>query len=157
MDVAPLPHLLAREDLVQSVSHPIILYDGVCGLCHRLNQLVLRHDRKGIFRFAALQSSFAGEILARHGAKPDELDTVYIVLHHNEPNELLDTRSYAFVTVLKHLGGIWWLAGCMAGRIPKPIRVWMYRAVAKRRYTLFGRSEAYSAPTGEMRARFLDR
>ena len=56
-------------------AHPITLYDGVCGLCNRLNQFTLKRDKRGVFRFAALQSSFARELLARHGANPDDLDT----------------------------------------------------------------------------------
>jgi predicted DCC family thiol-disulfide oxidoreductase YuxK len=39
--------------------HPILLYDGVCGLCNRLVQFILRRDRSGVFRFASLQSPFA--------------------------------------------------------------------------------------------------
>jgi predicted DCC family thiol-disulfide oxidoreductase YuxK len=63
--------------------HPIILYDGVCGLCNRLNQFVLRRDREGTFRFAWLQSPLAARILAQHGANPQDLDTVYVVLNHD--------------------------------------------------------------------------
>ena len=37
-------------------ANPIILYDGVCGLCNRLVQFLLTHDREGRLRFAALQS-----------------------------------------------------------------------------------------------------
>ena len=47
--------------------HPILLYDGVCRLCNRMNQFVLRRDPEGIFRFASLQSALAGRILARAG------------------------------------------------------------------------------------------
>ena len=53
-----------------SRSNPIILYDGVCGLCNRLVQFVLKHDSRDYFRFAALQSDFAIRVLGRHGAAP---------------------------------------------------------------------------------------
>ncbi len=49
------------------MSHPILLYDGVCGLCNRLVQFILRRDPSGMFRFASLQSTLAAGILARHG------------------------------------------------------------------------------------------
>jgi len=62
--------------------HSILLYDGVCVLCNRLVQFILRRDREAIFRFAALQSPFAARILSRHGANPTDLDTVYLVLNH---------------------------------------------------------------------------
>ena len=88
--------------------HPIILYDGVCGLCNRLNQFVLRRDREGIFRFASLQSPLAARILARHGSNPQDLDTVYVVLNHDltkqaQWDERLLPRSEAVIFVLKRL------------------------------------------------------
>ena len=58
-----LTPLDAKVDVVDML-HPIILYDGVCGLCNRLNQFVLRRDREGMFRFASLQSPLAARILA---------------------------------------------------------------------------------------------
>src|SRR4029077_20464896 len=61
---------------VISTSNPIILYDGICGLCNRLNQFVLKRDRNDRFRFAALQSEFAGKVLERHGVSPQVLDTM---------------------------------------------------------------------------------
>ena len=64
-----------------TISNPIILYDGVCGLCNRLNQFVLKRDRDDRFRFAALQSEFAGRVLQRHGINPQILDTMYLLLN----------------------------------------------------------------------------
>jgi predicted DCC family thiol-disulfide oxidoreductase YuxK len=32
----------------------IVLYDGVCGLCNRLNRFVLKRDRRDRFRFVDL-------------------------------------------------------------------------------------------------------
>ncbi|MGD0759191.1 MAG: DUF393 domain-containing protein [Candidatus Sulfotelmatobacter sp.] len=69
------------------MAHPILLYDGVCGLCNRLNQFVLRRDPAGIFRFASLQSALAIRILARHGADAADLDTVYVVVNPDQPDE----------------------------------------------------------------------
>ena len=59
------------------MTHPILLYDGVCGLCNRLNQFVLRRDPEGVFRFASLQSALAARILARHGANSADLNSLY--------------------------------------------------------------------------------
>jgi predicted DCC family thiol-disulfide oxidoreductase YuxK len=132
------------------------MYDSACGLCHRLNQFVLRHDRRGVFRFAALQSPFAKTILARHCASPAELDTVYIVFNHEQPNELLTTRSYAFASVLKQLGSVWWLSGVVLGRIPKFIRDPIYCFVAGRRYKIFAPPESCTPLCQSDPSRFLD-
>jgi len=68
------------------MTHPILLYDGVCGLCNRLNQFVLKRDPTGIFRFASLQSELAARILQRHGADATDLDTVYVVVNPDHPD-----------------------------------------------------------------------
>lgn len=138
------------------MSHPILLYDGVCGLCNRLNQLVLRHDPGAVFRFASLQSPFATRILARHRANPKDLDTVYVVLNHELPNEKLLPRSDAALFVLKNLGGLWRLSGFLLQLLPRSIRDWGYNLVARNRYRLFGRFETCPLPMPEDRARFLD-
>ena len=48
-------------------ANPIILYDGVCGLCNSLVQFLLKRDKQGRLRFASLQSDFAAKVLQRHG------------------------------------------------------------------------------------------
>jgi hypothetical protein len=58
---------------------PIVLYDGVCGLCDRSVQLILRNDRRGRFRFAALQSNAGRALLERFGLSPEALDSVVLV------------------------------------------------------------------------------
>lgn len=119
---------------------PILLYDGVCGLCNRFVQFILRRDH-AIFRFASLQSDFAARILARHRADPSELDTVYVVLNHELANESLLVRSDAIGFVLHELGGVWRVASFLLLLTPRVVRDWAYNAIARNRYRVFGRSE----------------
>ncbi len=136
--------------------HPIILYDGVCGLCNRLNQFILRRDPDAIFRFASLQSPFAARTLSRHGANLHDLDTVYVVVNHELPDECLLPRSDAIIFVLKQLGGIWKPLGFLFQLLPTPLRDAAYRLVARNRYRIFGRFETCILPSPEHRNRFLD-
>jgi predicted DCC family thiol-disulfide oxidoreductase YuxK len=138
------------------MSRPILLYDGVCGLCNRLVQFILRRDRHAIFRFASLQSALAAGILARHGANPSDLDTVYVVLNHELPDESLLSRSDAVLFVLKQLGGPWRPAASLLQFLPKFLRNAAYNAIARHRYRLFGRSEVCTLPRDQDRSRFLD-
>lgn len=132
-----------------------MLYDGVCGLCNRLVQFILKRDRNDRFLFASLQSEFAATLLKRHGADPHDLDTFYVVIDHGQPGERVLMRSDAILHVVKTLGGIWTLAG--AGRIlPKVLRDAMYRLVARNRYRVFGKHESCMLPSPEHRAKFLD-
>src|SRR5579863_10454909 len=104
------------------MSHPIVLYDGVCGLCNRFIQFVLRRDPSGFFRFASLQSPLAASILARHGQHPEALDTVYAVLDCDTPQEFLIARSDAILFVLAQLGGLWRVAAAIFKLVPGPLR-----------------------------------
>jgi predicted DCC family thiol-disulfide oxidoreductase YuxK len=136
-------------------TNPIVLYDGVCGLCNRLVQFILKRDVKGRFRFASLQSEFSETLLKRHGADSHDLDTFYVVIDYGQPVERVLMRSDAILQVARILGGIWSLAG--AGRIlPKGLRDGMYRLVARNRYRVFGKHESCMLPSPEHRAKFLD-
>jgi predicted DCC family thiol-disulfide oxidoreductase YuxK len=139
-----------------NMSHPILLYDGVCGLCNRLVQFILRRDRNVVFRFASLQSVFAAAILARHGANPSILDTVYVVVDRELPSEYLLSRSDAVIFVLKQLPGAWQTLAFVMRLVPEFLRDAVYNLVARNRYRLFGRSEVCALPSDQDRSRFLD-
>lgn len=136
-------------------SNPIVLYDGVCALCNRLNQFLLKRDVHDRLLFASLQSSLAESLLKRHGADPRDLDTVYVVLDYNQPGERLLARSDAILHLLAQLGGIWKLA--RAGRLlPKPLRDALYGVVARNRYRVFGKYESCMLPDPKHRHKFLE-
>ena len=136
--------------------HPILLYDGVCGLCNRFVQLILRRDRKAVFNFASLQSALAAGILTRHNADPTDLDTVYVVLNHELPDESLLSRSEAVLFVLKQLEGIYRPTASLLQLLPEFLRDPAYNAVARHRYRIFGRSETCILPNDQDRPRFPD-
>jgi predicted DCC family thiol-disulfide oxidoreductase YuxK len=138
------------------MSHPILLYDGVCGLCNRFVQFILHRDRNAVFRFASLQSAFSAPILARHCANPNDLDTVYLVLNHELPNEQLLSRSDAVLSVLKQLQDPWRPVALLLQPIPKFLRNPAYNLIARHRYRLFGRSEKCMLPPDADHSRFLD-
>ncbi len=151
-----------------AVSRPILLYDGVCGLCNRMVQFILKRDGGGLFRFASLQSPFAARILMRHHVNPDELDTVYVVIGDDSANQLtsdtadglsaevLLARSDAVLYVLDHVGGFWRLAGRLIRLLPRGLRDRAYRVIAGHRYRIFGRYETCPIPSEGTRGRFLN-
>lgn len=136
-------------------SNLIVLYDGVCGLCNRLNQFLLKRDTHDRFRFASLQSDLARTLLKRHGVDSHDLDTVNVVLDYDQPSERVLSRSDAIIYVLTRLGGIWKLASL--GRVlPKFLRDSMYRMVARNRYRFFGKHESCMLPDPRHRHKFLE-
>src|SRR5215813_6813650 len=146
---------MVRDAAPPTTDAPIILYDGVCGLCNRFNRFVLARDPGGRFSFATLQGGIAAEILARHGRDPRDLDTLYLVLAPGRPAERLLRKSDAVLRILRELGGVWRLAAGLRV-LPRPIRDLGYDGVARTRYWLFGRYDTCPLPDPRHRARFLD-
>ena len=133
-------------------ANPILLYDGVCGLCSRLVQFVLKRDSSRHLRFASLQSDFASRILQRLGLDANDLDTVYLV----EPGERLTARSDAVISVLRKLGGFWSAVAILLRALPKSLRDWGYDMIAHSRYRIFGKHDSCPLPEERYRDQFLD-
>ena len=133
----------------------LVLYDGVCGLCNRLVQFILRRDRAGRFRFASLQSDLAADVLRRHGRDALDLDTVCVVRDHGGLGEAVLTKARAIIYVAGYLGWPWKLARALRV-LPRALLDFGYDQIARRRYRWFGRYDACPLPTPATRAKFLD-
>jgi predicted DCC family thiol-disulfide oxidoreductase YuxK len=132
-------------------ANPVLLYDGVCGLCNRLVRFVLKRDRHAHFCFASLQSHHAARILEPHGLHPHDLNTLYVLA-----DERLSTRADAVIFILRELGGLWRVAAAAFSIFPKPIRDWGYNVAARHRYRVFGKYESCPLPERKYQDRFLD-
>ena len=133
----------------------IVLYDGVCGLCNRAVQFLLKRDRHDRLQFASLQSDLAAKLLNRHGMNYKSLDTVYAVLNYGEPNETLLAKGDAFLFFAGVIDGVWSVASVVKV-VPRPVRNWLYDFVARHRYQVFGKSESCMLPDPKQRHKFLE-
>lgn len=135
--------------------YPVLLYDGVCGMCNKSVQSILKHDRKGAMRFAALQSDYGQAALDRH-PELKGLDSVVLLEKFDATGEeRAFAQSTAALRVLSYLGGIWKLF-LIAYILPRSLRDALYNFVARNRYEVFGKHDACMLPSPETRARFLD-
>lgn len=71
----------------------MLLYDGVSGFCNRGVQTILRYDRQGTLRFAALYSDFARVIMQRH-PELQPVDSVVFVDNPDRSGLLPDRQRY---------------------------------------------------------------
>lgn len=133
---------------------PVLLYDGVCGVCNWAVRTILRFDRRGTLRFAALQSDYAQSVFGRHPAIKD-VDSVVFVEAPGSAGERVFVRSAAAIRVADYLGGPWKLFTA-AGVIPGPLRDRLYDGFAGIRYRIFGKYDTCPLPSPDVRARFLD-
>jgi len=140
---------------IGTTGNHLILYDGVCGLCNRLNRFVLKRDAAGVFRFASLQSNLGQSILRAHGKDPGSLETLYVVVHHGAKSPVLLSKSGAALFILETLRGPWRLAAVLR-ILPRPLLDWAYYLVARNRYRVFGRYDHCLIPSSKYRSRFID-
>lgn len=131
--------------------HPVILFDGVCNLCDRWVNYIIKKDRKKLFLFASLQSAAGQSILRQHAGSscpvPDSL-----VLYHDGK---IYFQSDAALRVAVLLGGWWKCAGILM-LIPRPMRNGVYDFIARNRYKFWGKKDICMIPSPEVRSRFLD-
>jgi predicted DCC family thiol-disulfide oxidoreductase YuxK len=139
---------------LSSAGELIILYDGVCGICNRSVQFVLRHDHRQKFRFAALQGTFAQQVLDSAATNP--LQTVYLLRRSPDGQQRLTGKSDAALEILNELGGLWRFVAIVLRAIPRVVRDWSYDLIARNRYRWFGRYDACPIPDPQVRSRFLD-
>lgn len=130
----------------------IIVFDAQCLLCNGWVKFLLKHDRRGVFRFASIQGAAGKKLLADAGLQVDTLQTLLLV---DEKKERTWQQTGAILRVLGALGWPWRLAW-LAWLIPAPLRDALYRALARNRYRLFGRSETCLMPDARHAARFLN-
>lgn len=133
---------LARE------THPIVFFDGVCGLCNKSVDFIMSRDPDGIFRFSPLQGETARAMLS-----PEDVANLSTFVLFNDGR--FYKRSSAVMRVLWTLGGWWRVPAVLLAIIPPPVRDLGYRAVVANRYRMFGKKETCRMPTPEERARFL--
>jgi predicted DCC family thiol-disulfide oxidoreductase YuxK len=129
--------------------YAIVVFDGECAFCDRSVKWISNHDPVMRFRFAARQSSAGQRLLAEHGLPPEGIESLILI-----DGPTLATHSTAVLQIAKRLRFPWKLAAPFL-LVPRPIRDFFYRAVAKRRYRIAGKLPVCSLPTPEQRARIL--
>ena len=132
---------------------PIIVFDGVCVLCTANARFVLKNDRAGRFRLAAMQDD-AGAAIMRH-AGLDPLDpTSFILLDPVSDGGRVWMNSDAVLHMWSQLG--WpWRMGAVFRLVPRFVRDPIYKMIARNRYKWFGKREECWVPSREQAARIL--
>jgi predicted DCC family thiol-disulfide oxidoreductase YuxK len=128
---------------------PIVLYDGVCGLCSRAVRWLMDHDRSGSLRFAPLQGSTAEDLRRRFPQIPATLESVVLV-----DGDRVFIRSKMFLHVAKHLNAPWRWAFHVRWLPAWPLDLG-YRLVARLRYRVWGKHDECRIPTLKDRSRML--
>lgn len=128
--------------------HPIVFFDGVCGLCNSTVDGLMQRDRRAVLRFAPLQGTTADGVVP--DADRESLDSLLLLTEDG-----LYRRSAAVARILWRVGGFSKFLGTLLWLVPLPLRDLGYRLVARYRYAWFGKKEMCRMPTPEERLRLL--
>ena len=128
--------------------HPVILFDGVCNFCNRSINILIRSDKKKIFRFALLQSEKGKELLEKYrlSLRHDS----FVLIYKGKAYQ----RSSASLIVFSLMQWYWqwtqifWL-------VPRFIRDGAYNIIARNRYRWFGKKDQCVVPGPDIISRFL--
>ncbi|KQK18808.1 uncharacterized protein LOC100827452 [Brachypodium distachyon] len=140
---------------VPTVLQPrVLIYDGVCHLCHRGVKWVFKADKHAKIRFCCVQSRAAEPYLRLVGM--DREDVLRRVLFIEGPEAYYE-GSTAALKVASYLPLPYSALSSML-IIPVPLRDAIYDYIAKNRYDWFGKDdECIVTKDQELLERFIDR
>ncbi|GMH01637.1 hypothetical protein Nepgr_003476 [Nepenthes gracilis] len=131
----------------------VVVYDGVCHLCHRGVKWVINADKHRKIKFCCLQSRAAEPYLRLCGVEKEDVLRRFIFI---EGLGQYHQASTAALKVLSYLPFPYYSLRTLL-IIPTPLRDAIYDYVAKRRYDWFGKEEdCLVLQEPEMLERFID-
>lgn len=120
--------------------HGIVFFDGICVLCNKSVDFLIRNEREDQLRFASFQSKTATHMLnSDQNSQPIPGSILYY------ENGLMYEKSTAVLKIMKKLRHPWPVLSILF-IIPRPLRDWMYDIIAKNRYRWFGKSDHCRVP-----------
>ena len=143
---------MSDTSLPDLTNRGVVIFDGHCNLCNRSVDIIIRRDPKDYFLFASNQSEQGSRILRENGveiAEGEEVNTLYLF-----ENGKLYNRSTAVLRMARKMSFPFMLAYPQL-LVPRFIRDFVYKIVARNRYKWFGRKDTCRLPTPEERAKFL--
>ncbi len=139
------------ENLDLPEGKKIIVFDGVCNLCNRFVQYVIKNDKKDVFRFVAMQSELGQKIIMKIGIDAKHSDSVILY----EPGIAYYYKSAAVNEISKNLG-TYFSALRFYSILPTKLGDFVYDRIAKNRYKIYGRTEKCMIPTPTIKKKFLE-
>ncbi|HUZ61713.1 MAG TPA: DUF393 domain-containing protein [Hanamia sp.] len=108
---------------------PVILFDGICNLCNRAVNFVIKRDKKSFIIFGPLQSDLAAKIVSNNNLLFTDLNSFGFV-----EKRLVYTRSTVALRACRN-----GLSPLMYGFIIVPafIRGSIYNRISRNRYRWF--------------------
>jgi predicted DCC family thiol-disulfide oxidoreductase YuxK len=116
---------------------PILLFDGHCNLCNAWVNFIIKKDPNKTILFASLQSLAGSRLLEEHKIDTNYIDSLVFI-----EKERFSLSSTAALRTLSYLSS-WESQLKLLLVLPRPLRDFVYRFVARYRYKWFGRRSRF--------------
>jgi predicted DCC family thiol-disulfide oxidoreductase YuxK len=126
----------------------IVFFDGICVLCNRSVDFLLKKDRKKRLKFASLQSDSATGFLKNLQNHPLADDTI---IFYDEGR--IFSKSTAVLKIAGYLG-LPYSAFAVFLVIPRRWRDWIYDIIARNRTRWFGKRDTCRVIDGDSSLRY---
>lgn len=132
----------------------VVLYDGVCGLCHRGVRALMGLDRERQLHFAPLQGETAAAFGVQWDPDSHSADDTFVFVDNTGAEPVLHERMNGVEAELRAIGRLPAVAAVLRFT-PEPVANAIYRVIAATRYRIFGQYDECKLPTRSQRERFL--
>ena len=127
----------------------IVFFDGVCVLCNRSVNFLIKRDNKKLLKFASLQPETAKQIFSHSDDQQDDESVIF----YSDGN--IYKKSAASIKIAKYLKFPWNTLKILQ-IIPVSLRDIIYDYVARKRYKWFGKTNQCLIPPEDLKDRFLE-
>ena len=113
----------------------VVIFDGLCILCNKSLDLLMRLDKNKVLRYTSLQGEYVKQLNVEEGFES--------IIFYEEGK--LYYKSTAILRILRSLGGVWVMTNIFY-IIPRFMRDAIYDIIANYRYNIFGKMESCRMP-----------
>ncbi|WP_226294363.1 DCC1-like thiol-disulfide oxidoreductase family protein [Aquimarina algicola] len=140
---------LPEDNTIDTITKPVVLFDGVCNLCNGWVQFILKREKDQRYQFASLQSDIGQRLLAQYSIDTN-LSSIVVIEQGN-----VYQKSDAVLRICSHLNAPWSFLALFT-IVPRFIRNKVYDVIATNRYKWFGKQQQCALLPVDKDLRFLD-
>ncbi|WP_269619050.1 thiol-disulfide oxidoreductase DCC family protein [Zhongshania sp. BJYM1] len=142
-----------KEQFIKEANN-VILFDGVCKLCHAWSRFIIRFDKSRHFKLCAVQSDEGAAIMTYYQLRDaDQPSDHYDSMYYLENGHVFQ-KSAAFLQIMAAMPYPWRILRIFV-LIPGVLRDYGYDFIAKNRYVIFGKYGQCLLPSADHAQRFL--
>ncbi|MCH8903745.1 MAG: DUF393 domain-containing protein [Bacteroidetes bacterium] len=127
----------------------VVLIDGVCVLCNRLAHFIIKRDKAKKFLFIPFQTRSGKKYLEEYRISTENPDFLIVISGKD-----YFVRSTAVLKIFRKMPGFWPVFYPLIF-IPRVIRDYFYKLIARNRYNWFGKYPSCPIPAGELKEHIL--